>query len=161
MNFRSTILLTALVISFVIRNAEGQVPGNHFAWGNSNAVTDHAAQMMDQLWLAIYQPQTNGSVIWFAKAQYSGYFTNMNELNSFMRSNTGGFATNVLRATNIDFGAQFVAYFSANDMADGFYTTAYCYYPFYLVKNGTNYSLPDFSSMTMSLESDMATCRIA
>ncbi len=79
----------------------------------------------------------------------------MNELNSWLQQSVSKYATNVLTVNNVNLNQPFNAYVSAVDWNDGFYTVAYCNYPFSLIKNGTNYSLPDFSSMAMQLESDM------
>jgi hypothetical protein len=155
MNFFRTILLVALATVILTRDASGQVPTQNFVFGSTNIVADHAAKMTDQFWLSIYQPQTGGGIIDLVEVKNIRGFTNMNDLNSWLQWSVTKYATNVLVVTNVDFNKQFTAYVSAVDWADGFYSVAYCNYPFYLVKNGTNYNFPDFSSISMSLESDM------
>lgn len=155
----SLVALVAIVVATVALNAEGQLntttlQTNVFEWGSQAKVEDHVVKLTDQFWLDVYQVWTNG-VVFYAQPTFIRGFTNMAEMNAFLQQQTAIYATNIFNTVNAHLDQEFIVRASSIEMSDGFYATALCYYPFYLIKNGTNYSLPNFSTVQMKLPSNI------
>ncbi|MDE2038045.1 MAG: hypothetical protein KGI69_02370 [Patescibacteria group bacterium] len=147
----------AALVALFAPHAEGQtgniviIPTNTLAYGSSQIVADHTAQVTDQFWLDVYQVWTNGYRVYYGQPRLLNQsFTKMSDMNALLVQLAEQYSTNIFTTTNAHLNEKFIIFATAEDIKD-YYTVASCYHEFSLVMSNGQYRVPDLSSLSMEV----------